>query len=116
MTFSCKNAHKKTTGNQSISSVTRTWTDTILADYIKNTNNKLIRLALKDTFPEEWLFDRLENWDTTIYLVFHIGHDFLDKGNMNKRFITDGWVYIDSFSRKLYEYDLPKDTLIEWKK
>jgi hypothetical protein len=30
--------------------------------------------------------------------------------------VTDGWVYIDSLTRKIYEYDLPNDSLIKWEK
>jgi len=54
--------------------------------------------------------------DTAKYFIFHLGHDVADKGGKNKRFVTDAWIYIDSLKRKIYEYDLPNDTLIEWKK
>jgi len=43
-----------------------------------------------------------------------MGHDFTDSDG--KRFITDSWVYIDSVKRKIYEYDVAKDTLVEWNK
>jgi hypothetical protein len=44
-----------------------------------------------------------------------IRHDITDERNTNKRFVADGWVYIDSLTRKIYEYDLTNDSLIEWK-
>ena len=63
---------------------------------------------------EEWIFDRTEKTDTANYLIYQIGHDVSDKGNTNPRFVTDQWIYIDSLKNKLYEYDLPNDSLIEW--
>ncbi len=90
--------------------------DTLILKYIQNTNNELIKLAVKDKLKEEWLLDRIENTDTANYYIFQIGHDVSDSGNTNPRFVTDGWIYIDSITRKLYEYDLPNDSLIEWRK
>jgi hypothetical protein len=92
------------------------WTALLLKNYINHSNNKLIRLALKDKISEEWLFDQIIKTDTAKYFVFQIGHDVLDSGETNKRFITDGWVYIDSLTKNLYEYDLTNDRLIKWNK
>lgn len=90
--------------------------DTLILEYINTTNNELIKMAVKDNLSEEWLLDRIENTDTAKYYIFQIGHDVSDSGNTNPRFVTDGWIYIDSLTRKIYEYDLPNDSLIEWKK
>lgn len=92
----------------------KNWYDSLVLYYIKHTDNELIRLASKDTIPEEWLLDRIENTDTARYLVFQIGHGVVDEGDLNKRFITDGWIYIDSLKRKIFEYNLPNEKLIEW--
>ena len=97
-------------------STNENWIDSLIINYLYKTDNKLIKSALKDTIPEEWLYDDEEKTDSAIYLIFHIGHNVSDKNGTNKRFVTDGWVYIDSLKRKLYEYDLPSDSLIEWKK
>ncbi len=95
------------------SDTAKSWTDSLIKSYIKHSDNKLIRLALKDKISEEWLFDQVINTDTAKYFVFQIGHDVLDSGDKNKRFVADSWVYIDSLTKKVYEYDLPNDRLIK---
>lgn len=97
--------HNDTISNQA------DWINSLLKKYIGNAHNELVTLSRKD---EEALFDRTEKTDTAEYFVFQIGHDFADFAG--KRFITDSWVYIDSAKRKIYEYDVAKDMLIEWGK
>lgn len=95
---------------------TAMWYDLVIAHYIKNSDIDLIKLAIKNNRQLEWYLDRIEDKDSTKYLIFNIGKDEFDEGNTNARFTSCGWVYIDSISKKLYEYDLPNDTIIEWKK
>lgn len=125
LTLGCSLMGNKTTkekssepeiSKESDSAKTTNFYDTLVLNYIQNTNNELIKLAVKDKLKEEWLLDRIENTDTAKYFIFQIGHDVVDEGNTNPRFVTDGWIYIDSLTRKIYEYDLPNDSLIEWKK
>ena len=85
--------------------------ETLIVKYIRNSKNELVALSRDQ---EEWIFDRTEKTDTANYLIYQIGHDVTDKGNTNSRFITDQWIYIDSLKSKLYEYDLPNDSLVEW--
>ena len=92
------------------------WYDELVLKYINQTDNQLVRLAIKDKYSEDWVLDRRENTGGAYYLIFHIGHDLTDEGNTDQRFTTDCWLYIDSLTRKIYEYDLPNDSLIEWKK
>ncbi|RLD54127.1 MAG: hypothetical protein DRJ05_15265 [Bacteroidetes bacterium] len=92
------------------------WYSELIIDYINNSENELIKLTLKDTTQIEWFLDRRLETDSAKYLIFHIGHDVIDEGNINLRFVTDGWVYIDSETRKLFEYDIYKDRIIEWNK
>ena len=87
-----------------------TWVDSLVMKYISQTNDTLITLARRENIPVEWMLDRTENTDTAKYLVFQIGHSFEHK------FITDKWLYIDSLTRNIYEYDLPNDSLIRWPK
>ena len=89
--------------------------DSLLTNYIKHTDNDLIKLTRQDSIPIEWILDRIEDTDSAQYTVFQIGHTEEDENHTNQRFITDGWLYIDSVSQKVFEYDLPNDTLIEWK-
>lgn len=95
---------------------TKNWYDDILADYVKKSDNQLIKLALKNKENVEWLLDRTEKTDSTNYYIFNIGQDVTDENGTNPRFSSDGWIYIDSLSKKVYEYDLPNDRLIVWKK
>ena len=91
------------------------WYDALVMNHIKKSDNALIKSSRQDTTIRiEWLLDRIENCDTAKYLVFHVGHDLVDEGNSDPRFVTDGWVYIDSLTRKIYEYDLLNDSLIKW--
>jgi hypothetical protein len=93
------------------------WYNELIMDYINRSDNELIKLSRQDTTIKiEWLLDRTENSDTAKYLVFHIGHNVVDRGDINMRFAADGWVYIDTLTRKVYEYDLPNDSLIQWVK
>lgn len=92
------------------------WYDKLILKYINQTDNQLVRLAIKEKYTEDWILDRRENTESASYLIFHIGHDLTDQGNTNPRFTTDAWLYIDSLTSKIYEYDLPNDSLIEWKK
>jgi len=92
------------------------WTDSLIEYYINNSNNKLIELLIKDKTSEEWIFDQAISTDTTKYLVFQIGHDESDKGKKNLRFVTDQWIYIDSMTKILYEYNVANDSLIRWTK
>jgi len=84
------------------------WIDTLIVKYVNETNNELVKIIRKDGIPFKWMFDRTENTDSAKFLVFQIGHSFENK------FITDSWLYIDSLTRILYEYDVVNDSLIKW--
>jgi len=90
--------------------------DSLLANYIKYTHNKLIRQNRKNNITEEWFEDGIELKNGINYQVYQIGHDVTDKGGANKRFIADEWVYLDTVKNKVYVYDIFTDVLIEWKK
>jgi hypothetical protein len=92
------------------------WTDSLLNNYILRTKNELIRLAIKSKLSEEWLFDQMVETDTAKYYSFRIGHDEADKGETNPRFVTDQWIYIDSLTKKVYEYGIANDSLVLWTK
>jgi hypothetical protein len=91
------------------------WYDKLIADYIKNCDNELIKAQLKSKTRIEWLLDRTEKTDSTNYYIFNIGQDVSEEDGSNLRFTSNGWIYIDSISKKIYEYDLPNDSLIVWK-
>lgn len=91
------------------------WYDDLIVNYIKNSENELIKLSLAHNQRIEWLLDRKEKTDSTNYYIFTIGQEVSEEDGSNKRFSTNGWIYIDSISKTIYEYDLPNDTLIAWK-
>jgi uncharacterized protein YxeA len=95
---------------------TQEWYDGLIVEYIKKSDNKLIKLSFKNNERIEWLLDRTEKTDSTNYFIFNIGHDVSEKDGSEQRFVSEGWIYIDSISKKIYEYDLPNDSLIHWKK
>ncbi len=121
--ISCNNSNKYTTDskdsiaiNLNNSNQNSNWYDELIIKYINQSDNEFIKLSRKDSLKTQWLLDNIEVTDTAKYFIFHLGHDVSDKGGKNRRFVTDAWIYIDSLKRKIYEYDLPNDTLIEWKK
>ena len=94
----------------------KSWADTLISNYIAKTDNVLIRATPKDTILEEWLFDHKLSTDTAKYFIFQVGHDVSDSGGDNKRFVTDVWLYLDSNTGKLYEYNVSNDSLYLWTK
>ena len=110
-----------TTSKEILKSETKTeskiqdWYDGLIADYIKKSDNKLIKMSLKNNERIEWLLDRTEKTDSTNYYIFNIGQDVSEEDGTEPRFVSVGWIYIDSISKKIYEYDLPNDSLIVWK-
>jgi hypothetical protein len=98
------------------SSGSKNWPDSLIATYIQSSNNQLVKLARDSKISEEWLFDQIVSKNDIRYFVFQIGHDESDSGGANKRFITDSWLYLDSVSKKIYEFDVATDSLREWNK
>jgi hypothetical protein len=96
--------------------ISKNWIDSLMGKYILLSNNVLVRAAVSNKLSEEGLFDQIGNTCTAQYFVYHVGHDVSDEGGINLRFIKDQWVYVDTAARILYEYDLPKDSLIRWSK
>lgn len=92
------------------------WKDKLIANYIRNSKNELIKSSFERDEYIQWILDRTEKNDTTQFYIYHIGFDESEEDGSELRFSTCGWVYLDSVKRKLYEYDLPNDTIVEWKK
>ena len=90
--------------------------DSLVYDYINNSENELIKLALKDNVKVEWILDQIEKTDSKNYYIFNIGQSVSDIDGTNTRFSSNGWIYIDSISKIVYEYDLPNESLIVWNK
>jgi len=93
----------------------RPWVDSLIADYVKHTNNKLVRFSVDHKLGETWTFDQITKTDTAIYASYEIGHDVKDKGDINSRHVADSWISIDTVKRKLYENNTG-GRLTEWKR
>ncbi|WP_212003196.1 hypothetical protein [Chitinophaga sp. HK235] len=91
------------------------WTDSLLIEFVKSTDNQLIRYAAKDS-SIRWMMDQVETTDSAVYMIFHLGHHMEEADHSDPRFVTDGWVYIDTLTRKVYEYDAAADSLKRWYK
>ncbi|RBL91814.1 hypothetical protein [Chitinophaga flava] len=91
------------------------WTDSLLIEFIKSTDNQLIRYAAKDS-SIRWMMDQVETTDSAVFMIFHLGHHTEEADHSDPRFVTDGWVYIDTLTRKVYEYDVAADSLKRWYK
>jgi len=74
--------------------------DGLIADYIKKSDNKLIKTSLKKKERIEWLLDRTKKTDSTNYYIINIGQDVSEEDGSEPRFTSDGWIYIDSISKK----------------
>lgn len=92
------------------------WQDELIVDYIKNSKKDLIKIHFKNKDKLQWILDRTQKNDSTQFYIYKIGVDVTDEDGSSLRFSSCGWVYLDSVKRKLYEYDLPNDTIVEWKK
>lgn len=84
------------------------WLDDSVSQYIKRSQMELIALDKKNNKQISWMIDKQER-NERVYYAIKIGRDFED------RFVSDGWIFIDSASRQIYEYDLAEDSLIEFK-
>jgi hypothetical protein len=85
------------------------WADGLAAQYIRRSDDPSILQAVSDS-SIAWLWDRLLHTDTADYIVLQLGHD--EHSGDKRIFATDRWLYVDTLSRKVYEYDIPNDSLI----
>jgi len=92
----------------------KVWYVDLVENYIANSKKKLIVSDRKAKIVD-WDLDNSEVCDTANYYIFKIGHTETDEENTSARFTASGWIYIDSLTQKIYEYDLPNDKLILWK-
>jgi|SRR6218665_1796310 len=91
------------------------WYVDLVENYIANSKKELI-ISERKAGISDWDLDNTEVCDTANYYIFKIGHTQTDEGDTNPRFTASGWIYIDSLTQKIYEYDLPNDQLVLWKK
>jgi hypothetical protein len=76
--------------------------------YLANSKNELVKTAIQN--PNTDLSYSIEEKDREghSYIVLGISNDFEHHTNIIQ------WLYMESINRKLYEYDLPNDKLIQF--
>ena len=82
------------------------WAGYFIVDYLKNNSERLTEI---DGHPVSYIKDTITRQGRK-YAMVKIGHSF------QHRYVTDQWIFIDSLSKEIYEYDLPNDSLIPWSK
>jgi len=87
------------------------WIDSLASIALKSSTNPRIRHELKDS-SITWMWDKLIFSDTATYISLHVGHEEEDKKGF-KRFVTAGWLYVDTLSRNVYEYKPSDGSLIK---
>lgn len=84
------------------------WADSLVWKYIEATKDPYIQAAKKSKSGIAFIYDGPETRDATTYLVYKLGDNF------EYHFATNQWLYIDSITRIIYNYNLANDSLIEW--
>jgi len=85
------------------------WANPLIHTFVQYSDNPLVQYALQDN-TLEWRWDRVQTTDTATYLVVQLTHTVDDEDG--RRSVTDGWLYVDTLTRVVYEYDLPNDSLL----
>lgn len=78
--------------------------------YLANSKKELVKLHIQNTSPDEQLSYSIEDQerDGKLYTVLGLANDFENRTSIIQ------WLYFDQESKKLYEYDLANDKLIEF--
>lgn len=82
------------------------WADDFIMDYLEQNSERLTNV---DGYPVTYMKE-LVTREGRVYAMVKIGHSF------EHRYVTDQWIFIDSLTKEIYEYDLPNDSLILWSK
>lgn len=90
------------------------WSDSLLKMYMAFADNPTVKLARKDNAPEEWVYDNTIKTDSAVYDTYRIGHDVSEPNPSDPHFTVDQLVYIDTFTKQLYEYNKLDETLKKW--
>jgi len=81
------------------------WANEYIIKYLESNKDRLTEV---DGRPVTYIKDTTERNERN-YAMVKIGHSF------EHRYVTDQWIFVDSLTKEIYEYDLPNDSLILWK-
>lgn len=93
---------------------TKEWYTNSIENYTAHSQKELL-VNDRKSGKIDWVLDDTEVNDSANYYIFKIGHTETEDDGSSPRFTASGWIYIDSLTQKIYEYDLPNDQLILWK-
>lgn len=116
--FSCSNTtgnqkekkldtiHVESVENKDIAPEVALWADEYIIKYLEGNKERLTEV---DDHPVTYIKEITER-DERVYAMVEIGHSF------EHRYVPDQWIYVDSLTKNIYEYDVANDSLILWKK
>jgi hypothetical protein len=81
------------------------WADKYIIKYLESNKDRLTEV---EGHPVTYIKETTVKNDRN-YAMVKIGHSF------ESRYVTDQWIFIDSLTKEIYEYDLANDSLILWK-
>lgn len=90
------------------------WTDSAVLRYIERSDAPLIANSRHRGAKLSWITDRMQATDSGEFIVIQIGHDEAEPDGSNLRFATEGWLYLDTSRKRIYEYDLQDEALSRW--
>ncbi|HYV93808.1 MAG TPA: hypothetical protein VE978_18675 [Chitinophagales bacterium] len=86
------------------------WKDSIVQKYIESSGDPLVAAIRNDTVHGLTYMYESEQRGGRSYITVRIGQ------SKEYRFVTSAWLYIDSMTKKVYDLDIPSDSLMELKK
>ena len=104
---SCSNVTEKKLDNPQVDTIPEValWADEYIIKYLESNKDRLTEV---DGHPVTYIKETTER-DERNYAMVKIGHSF------ESRYVTDQWIFVDSLTKEIYEYDLANDSLILWK-
>lgn len=87
------------------------WMGDTIRSYIQLSTNEMVKFYLKDS-SIVFMYDGLKNTDIGSYVKVQLGADINNGEGMI--FSTAQWIYVDTLSREIYEYDVAADSSHLW--
>jgi hypothetical protein len=87
------------------------WMGDTIRSYIQLSTNEMVKSFIKDS-SIVFMYDGLENTDTGGYVRVRLGADVYNGEGVI--FSTAEWIYIDTLSREIFEYDIAADSSHLW--
>ncbi|NIG56228.1 hypothetical protein [Chitinophaga sp. Cy-1792] len=85
------------------------WIDDVMKGYLRTPEGVKIVQGYKYEKDVNWIWDSMRKTDSATYVVLQLGGD-VDNGE-GMVFSTAAWIYVDTLSRKAYEYSIEKEDL-----